>query len=114
MLILSGRTLLLYSYNAGRKEKSEPRLITSMELQNDVKYLQFPASDLIGIFFENHFEIYSLNDSNKINKRLEKTYGVAKGMKLFAVPQAIDQAVNIFFEEPQANKRTFGLWCVEV
>lgn len=114
MLILSGRTLLFYSYNASRKEKSEPKLISTMELQNDVKYIQFLASDLVGIFYQNHFEVYSLNDSNKINKRLEKTYGVSKVMKLFAVPPAIDHSVNIFFEESQVNKRTFGLWCVEV
>jgi hypothetical protein len=49
-----------------------------------------------------------------MNKRLEKTYGIGKGMKLFAVPQAIDHVVNIFFEEAQANNRTFGLWCVEI
>lgn len=70
MLILSGRTLLLYSYNAGRKEKSEPHFISSMELKNDVRFMQFPASDVIGLFYDNSFEVYSLNDANKMNKRV--------------------------------------------
>ena len=35
-------------------------------------------------------------------------------MKLFAVPQAIDHTVNIFFEESHEKRKTFGLWCIEV
>jgi hypothetical protein len=45
---------------------------------------------------------------------LEKKYAVGKGFKLFAVPQSIDHTVNIFFEENEPKKKTFGLWCIEV
>jgi hypothetical protein len=85
-----------------------------MELRGEIKFMQFIASDTIGLFYEDRFEIYSLNDSNKITKRLDKPYAVQSGMRLFAVPQAIDHTVNMFFEEPHPGKRTFGLWCVEV
>lgn len=74
-------------------------MITSIILQNQVKYIQFPTSDLVALFYEDYFEIYFFNDAHVLNKKLEKKYGVGKGFKLFAVPQAIDHTVNIFFEE---------------
>lgn len=30
------------------------------------------------------------------------------------MPQAIDHTVNVFFEETQDRKNTFGLWCMEI
>ena len=74
--------------------------------------MQFASSDIIGLFYEDHFEIYSLDDSNKFSKKLDRQYTVKIGIRLFAVPQVIDQNVNMFFEYPQPKKRTFGLWCV--
>jgi hypothetical protein len=60
--------------------------------------MQFPTSDIIALFYESHFELYSLNDANQVTKKAEKKYGVAEGFKLLAVPLAIDQSVNLFFE----------------
>lgn len=33
---------------------------------------------------------------------------------MFAVPDAVDNTINIFFEEKSVNSSVFGLWCIEV
>lgn len=77
--------------------------------------MQFVTSDFIAVFYSNYFEIYSVNDSNIVQKKLEKKYNIEIGKyHLFAVPDAIDNTINIFFEEKSVNSPVFGLWCIEV
>ena len=49
----------------------------------------------------------------QISKKMEKQYGLREKFILFAVPQAIDHTINIFFEEVQERK-FFGMWCMEI
>ena len=113
-MILTRKAVLLYGFNTIKREKGDPIFIGSFEVQYEVRYIQFPTSDLIAIFYDKHFEIYSLSDSMQVSKKMEKQYGLGEKFSLFAVPQAIDHTVNVFFEETQDRKNTFGLWCMEI
>lgn len=87
----------------------------SIQLKDDIIFMQFATPDLIAIFYSSYFEIYSVSDSNIIQKKLEKKYNIeALQFKIFAVPQATDSTINIFFEENHKKSKTFGLWCIEV
>lgn len=60
--------------------------------------MQFPTPDLIAVFYKNYFEIYNVSDSHIIQKKLEKKYNInTPQFEIFAVPDAIDSTVNIFF-----------------
>jgi hypothetical protein len=85
-----------------------------MEVHQDILFVQFLGEYLIGLFYETNFEIFSLNDENASNKIMGKPYNVPRHFSLLAVPESIDQTVNIFFEEKNEKSKTFGLWCVEM
>ena len=76
-----------------------PEFAASIQLKDEIIFMQFPSSDLIAVFYRTYFEIYSLSDSNVVQKKLEKKYNVdTKTFHIFAVPQGIDNTINLFFE----------------
>lgn len=70
----------------------------SIQLKDDIIFMQFATSDLLIACYSTYFEIYYINDSNIIQKKLEKKYNIdTEKFNIFAVPQGIDSTVNIFF-----------------
>lgn len=41
--------------------------------------MQFSTTDFIAVFYGTYFEIYSVSDSNAIQKKLEKRYNIEIG-----------------------------------
>ena len=60
--------------------------------------MQFSTNDSIALFYEHYFEIYVWDESRSVRKRIAKKYNADMNrFKLFAVPQSIDNTINIFF-----------------
>lgn len=70
MLVQTIRSMLLYSYTTIKKEKSEPTLVSVVDLPDGVRFIQIPTSDLIAVFYDDYFAIYSLTDANIATKKL--------------------------------------------
>lgn len=100
MLVHSLNNIMLYTYQTIKTEaSSQPEFVASIQIKDEVRFIQFPSSDLIAIFYEKYFEIYSLSDSYVIQKKLEKKYNIeGSNFRIFSVPQGVDNTVNIFFE----------------
>lgn len=76
MLIYSLKTLLLYTYDALKKENNSPEFVASIQLKEDISFMHFPTTDFVAVFYISYFEIYSVSDSNIIQKKLEKKYNI--------------------------------------
>jgi len=60
--------------------------------------MQFSTADTIALFYEHYFEIYGFDESRRVRKKNEKKYNVDMNrFIIFAVPQSIDNTINIFF-----------------
>ncbi len=49
------------------------------------------------MFYGKYFEVYIMEENGKLVKRCQKSYGVDDGYRIFAVPQAVDSVLNVFF-----------------
>jgi hypothetical protein len=59
--------------------------------------MQFSTTDTIALFYEHYFEIYTFDELRCVRKKIEKKYNVdMERFKIFAVPQSIDNTINIF------------------
>jgi hypothetical protein len=98
MMIYTVKSVLLYTYDTIKHEDNiEPELVASLQVKDDIIFMQFPTADLIALFYATYFEIYSVSDSYLVQKKLEKKYNMGPHFKIFSVPEAVDQNLNIFF-----------------
>lgn len=55
-----------------------------------------------------------MEENGKLVKRCQKSYGIDDCHKIYAVPQAVDKVLNIFFERESQEEKTFALWSMKV
>ena len=56
IMIYSLKNILLYSYETIKHEKRvEPEFVASIQLKDDLYFMQFPTSDLIALFYSGYF-----------------------------------------------------------
>ncbi len=79
-----------------------------------MQFIQFAKDSYLTVFYDKYFEVYILEDDGKLIKRCQKSYGVGDMYKIFAVPQAVDSVLNIFFERESQEGKTFALWSMKV
>lgn len=66
-------------------------------MKDEVRFMQFSTNDSIALFYEHYFEIYGWDESRSVRKKIDKKYNVNMNrFVLFAVPQSIDNTINIF------------------
>ena len=52
---------------------------------------------MLGVFYNTHFEIYNIENLEKIKKKLDKNFQINSEKKLLTIPPAIDNIINVFF-----------------
>lgn len=73
-------------------------MVNTIAVKEGVRFVRFLKDILLGIFYNNSYEVYNIENLRNINKKLEKNYPVGKNQKLLTIPPSIDYIINIFFE----------------
>ena len=95
-IILSESNLFFYEYNV--KSRDLPVVVNTITVKEGVRFVRFLKDLLLGIFYNNSYEVYNIENLHNIKKKLEKNYPVGKNQKLLTIPPSIDYIINIFFE----------------
>ena len=114
LAVLTQTEILIYKYDL--KNPVFPTFISkikSTDTKERVRFTQFPKESLLACFFDYHFEVFAINEE-EVKLRYKTNYGIEKDLKIYQVPKAHEQTINVFFTQERQDMNIFSLWCLEV
>jgi hypothetical protein len=95
--------------------KAKPTFVSSIKLNNDVRFVQVVKDSTFILCYSNNFEVYTIEEGKGIRLTASKNYDLpGENIKLLQIPQPYENILNIFFSEEIPNSKSISIWNIEV